>query len=230
MVPAEQLCQYQIFDGLDEVELTRLSPLVSKRHFAQGAYIYYPGNPALYSYLVESGVVRLFFTDAAGEEYLLNLIQPPELFGHPMPGEDRLRLLGAAAHEPTTVLSIRSEDIFEMMDLSPRFLRNVYLDLAINTRRLLLHSRMIMTLSVNGRLATMILRMAQDGEHEKSTIDLPGSQELLGGWVGASRGRVNRALAHLQDMALIELDGHQLVILDRAGLERLTEEQTAEEP
>lgn len=111
MVHVEQIRHYPLFAGLDDDELTCLAALFTRRVFAQGAYIYYPGNTALSSYLVESGVVRLFFTDAAGEEFLLNLVGPPELFGHPLLGESQLRLLGAAAYEPATVLAIGRDDL-----------------------------------------------------------------------------------------------------------------------
>jgi CRP-like cAMP-binding protein len=230
MVTVTQIRHYPLFAGLDDAELARLAPLLTKRVFAQGAYIYYPGNPGLNSYLVESGMVRLFFTNAAGEEYLLNLIKPLELFGHPLLEGNQLRVLGAAAYQPTTVLSIGRAEFFEMMDISPQFLRNVYLDLSINARKLLLHTRTLATLSLNGRLSTMILRLASEGEQQERLIELPCSQEMLASWVGASRGRVNRALAQLQQMGLIALDGQQLALLDCAGLERMAQEQTAEEP
>jgi CRP/FNR family transcriptional regulator len=230
MVPVEQLRHYPLFANLNDVELARVAPLLTKRVFAQGAYIYYPGNPALNSYLVESGMVRLFITNAAGEEFLVNLIKPLELFGYPTLEDNQLRLLGAAVHRSATVLSIGRADFFEIMEVSPQFLHNVYLELSTSARKLLLHVRMLVTLSLNGRLATMILHLAGDGEAQERIIELPFSQGVLAGWVGASRGRVNRALAQLQQMGLIELDGHKMVLLDRAGLELMAEEQTLDEP
>lgn len=229
MVTVAQIRHFPLFAGLDEAELDRLAFLLTRRVFAQGAYIYYPGNPGLNSYLVESGLVRLFLTNAVGEEYLLNLVKPLQFFGHPLLGDNQLRVVGAAAHQPSTILSIEREAFFEMMDVSPRFLRNVYLDLSTNARKLSLHTRMIVTLSLNGRLATMILRLAGAGNGEEQRIELPLSQEMLAGWVGASRGRVNRALGQLQKMGYIRLDGQDLVVLDRAGLQYMAEEQTAEE-
>jgi DNA-binding GntR family transcriptional regulator len=75
----------------------------------------------------------------------------------------------------------------------------------------------------------MILRLASEGEHLERLIELPFSQEMLASWMGASRGRVNRALAQLQQMGLIEHDGQKIRLLDRAGLERMAEEQNADE-
>lgn len=230
MVTIGQIRHYPLFAGLDDAELARVAPLLTKRVFAQGTYIYYPGNPGLNSYLIETGMVRLFFTDNCGKEYLLNLVKPPELFGHPLLEDKQLRILGAAAHQTSTVLSIGRAEFFEMMDISPQFLRNVYLDMTVNSRELLLHLRMIVTLDLNGRLATMLLYLAAEDAQQEQPIELPFSQELLASWIGASRGRVNRAMAQLQQMGLIEHDGQKIVLLDRAGLMRLAEEHTLAEP
>lgn len=230
MVPVAQIRHYPLFAGLDGDELARLAPLLTKRVFAPGAYIYYPGNPGLNTYLVESGVIRLFLTDAAGQEFLVNLIAPGEVFGHPLLEDNQLRIVGAAAHRPSVLLCIGREDLFQMMDLSPRLLRNVYLDVITNARKLLLHIRMLVTLPLTGRLATMLLRLPSQDEDQACTVELPFSQETLAGWVGASRGRVNRAMKQLQQMGLIAVDGQRVMLLDRAGLARLTEEQTVEAP
>lgn len=230
MVPVENIRHYPLFAGLNDDELARLAPLLTRRVFAQGAYIYYPGNPGLNTYLVESGLVRLFFADATGEEFLVNLVGPLAVFGHPLLEDNQLRVMGAAAHRPSVLLSIGREDLFQMMDFSPQLLRNVYLDLSTNARKLLLHTRMLVTLPLNARLATILLRLARKDEDQAYTADLPFSQDTLAGWVGASRGRVNRAMKQLQQMGLIAVDGHRIALLDRPGLERLTEEQTVEAP
>lgn len=66
MLSIDQIREYPLFAGLDETELAYPSACLSKRAFAKGAYIYYPGNPSLNTYLVETGLVRLFFYQCRG--------------------------------------------------------------------------------------------------------------------------------------------------------------------
>ena len=87
---------------------------------------------------------------------------------------------------------------------------------------------MLTTLNLNGRLATMLLRLASKNANQEYIIDFPIRQEDLAGWVGASRGRLNQAMQLLQQLGLIRVEGQKIVILDYPGLERMSEEQTVE--
>ena len=80
----EQLHKYSLFNGLNQRELTALSSGITKRFFARGAYIYHPGAPGLNMYLVESGLVRMFFANNQGDEFLMNLVMPNDCFGLPV--------------------------------------------------------------------------------------------------------------------------------------------------
>ena len=228
MVSVDQIRNYPLFEGLNEAELARLASAIVKRSFVRGAYVFYPGNPGANAYLVESGLVRMFFSTASGQEILLNLASPPEAFSLPTLQERQLRVIGASAVVPTVLLCIGREDFFQMFDASPQFARNVYRTLLIISRKLLLHSRMFSTLDLNGRLATMLLRLAKKNANQEHIFQVPISQEDFAGWVGASRGRLNQAMKRLQQLGLIEVRGQTVAILDYAGLERLAEEQTME--
>lgn len=228
MVSVDQIRNYPLFDGLNEAELACLANAIVKRSFARGAYIFHPGSPAANAYLVESGLVRMFLSTASGQEILLNLASPPEAFSLPTLQESQLRVIGVSVLMPTVLLSIGREDFFQVFDSSPQFARNVYRTLLIISRKLLLHTRMLATLSLNGRLAAMLLRLALKSPNQEHIIQVPISQEDFAGWVGASRGRLNQAMKRLQQLGLIEVQGQKIVILDYPGLERLAEEQTVE--
>ena len=220
----DQLRIYPLFKDLDENELTRLAPLLTRRVLAKGAYLFYPGDPGESIYLLKSGLVRLFFTNASGQEFLLNLVCPFEVIGLPMMDDDQVRVMGAAAHLPSVVLSISKRDLFALMDESPHLMRNVYREVSNNARKLLLHTRTLATVDLNGRLATLLLRLSRKGGNEACTVAMPLTQAELAGWLGASRGRLNRAMIRLQQMGLICMEEQKIMILDRPGLESLTEE------
>jgi len=228
MVNVDQIRNFPLFNGLNETELSRLANVIVKRSFARGAYVFYPGNPGSNAYLVESGLVRMFFSTSSGQEMLLNLAGPPEAFSLPTLEDNQLRVIGASALMPTVLLSIGREDFFQVFDSSPQFARNVYRTLLIISRKLLLHTRTLTSLDLNGRLAAMLLRMDIKSRSQEHSIQLPISQEDFAGWVGASRGRLNQAIKRLQQLGLIEIQGQMIIILDLPGLERLAEEQTIE--
>lgn len=226
MITTDQLHLYPLFAGLGEAELAILAPCLSRRVVAKGAYLYHPGNPGLYTYLVESGLVRLFFYDVQGQEFVLNLVGPGEVFGLPLWQEQQTRVLGASAQLPSVVFVIKREDLFCLMERFPIFMRNIYQELATNSRTLVLRVRALTTLSLKARLALLLLRWnAKDkARGDKSEVCLPLSQAELAGWLGASRGRLNRAMKELIQLGLIRSDGQKYEILDQQGLEKIIQE------
>jgi len=226
LIAVSQLRDYPFFAGLSEAELARLAPFVSKRAFARNAYLFYPGNPAQSIYLVESGLVRIFFCDARGKEFILNLVGPHSVVGLPMLQADQTRLAGAAAQQSSVVLVLSWEDVSSFVKRSPQFMNNILKEMDATIRNLFLYGRTLATTSLNGRLATMLLYLSGSGINQviRDELDLPLSQAELASWLCASRGRLNRALGFLQQLGLIRTDGQKILILDRLGLERIAEE------
>jgi CRP-like cAMP-binding protein len=225
MISISQLREYPLFAGLSEDELSSLALCLSKRTFAKGAYLFHPGSPGLNVYLVESGLIRLFFTNAVGQEFLLDLVGPRSIVGLPILREGHTRLGGAAALQLSTVLVLSHENLDHFMQRYPRFLHNVHGWIDMGIRRLMMYARGLATISVQGRIATMLLNLTQnDGKGDQNELELPLSQVDIATWVGASRGALNRALSHLQQLELIHVDGHKFTILDRPGLQQMTED------
>jgi CRP-like cAMP-binding protein len=224
MPTVDQLRQYPLFSGLSDEELTALSPCVTKRMFAKGAYIYYPGAPGLNMYLIESGQVRMFFANDQGEEFLMNLVTPPGCFGLPVLLDDQVRIVGAAAVRDTVLLLLSREVVFDCMRRFPQFAFNIYLEMSNALRSLAGYANGVATLSVPGRLARAFLYFSSKCPFEnKDKLDLPITQGDLASLIGSSRGRVNRALAKMQEQGLIHMEGQKICILDRLGLVKTSE-------
>lgn len=214
-----QLRKYPLFADLNEKELASLASSTVKRSFAKGAYIYHPGVPGLNIYLIESGMVRMFFVNHRWEEFLMNLLTPPGCFGLPLLPDNQVRITGAAALRDTVALSLSREVVFDAMRRSPQFACNIYLEMSSGIRELGKYVHGVATLSVLGRLASLILFLSdRDSLGKKNEIDLPITQGDLASLIGSSRGRVNRALARLEKQGLIRVEGQKICILDRPGL------------
>jgi len=213
------LRDYPLFANLSESELESVAARLVKRAFAKGAYLYYPGNPSLNMYLIESGLARLFFCNERGQEFMVNLAGPGSVVGLVMLMKGQARIMGAAAQQPLVALSLSQEDVFHFMETFPRFHHNVLLEISLTLRKLTLQYQIAVTVSLRGRLALLVLYLAQN----KSEFDLPVTQAELATWIGSSRGRFNRTMGELQQLGVIRLEGQTITILDRQGLENLTE-------
>lgn len=214
-IPSDQLLAYPLLSGLDKKELASLASHAVKRSFAKGAYIYHPGTPGLNLYLIESGMVRMFFATNRGKEYLMNLVAPPGCFGLPLLTDNQVRIVGAAALRDTVTLSLSREVVFDSMRQFPQFALNIYREMSSAMRVLAGYMHGVATLSVQGRLAGVFLHFA---DRQGDELNLPITQADLASLIGSSRGRVNRALTLMQSQGLIRVQGQKIRILDRPGL------------
>ena len=221
MLTNEQLRLYPLFAGLGDAELDQLAPGLVKRVFAKGAYLFHPGNPGLNIYLVESGLVRMFFTNTQGEEFMLYLYGPRSAVGLPVLQEKQMRMVGVAAHTETVVWIIKQEDMWRFMERFPKLLFNAYLDVTEHLRMLGIQTQALLFLSLDGRLANLFLYLTRDNHNDD--IELPLNQSDVASWVGARRGPVNRALSKMQARGLIRVIGKKIVILNRRSLAQMAE-------
>ena len=225
MINVKQLEQYPLFSGLSDEALENLANAITKHTFARNAYIFYPGNPGVNLYLIESGMVRLFMINSNGEEFLLNLSKAREVFGLPGLIGNGIRPAGAAAIETTILLTLSRADMDHFVDIYPQFARNLLIEMSNNLRNLLEYTRAVTYLSLNARLVSFILHMVKSSwnQADRLELELPLTQAELATWMGASRGRVNRELKKLQQLGLIDTKGQKLLVMDLPGLEHLAE-------
>lgn len=220
----EQLRRYPLFADLSERELTSLASNIVRRSFAKGTHIYHPGSPGLNLYVVEAGWVRLFYANHRGEEFLMDLITPPDCFGLPLLPDHQTRVTGAIALRDTVLLSLSRDIMFDAMRRFPQLGLNVYLEMSNAMRLLGEYANMIATVSVPGRLAWMLLHFSSKyPDDKKDEIDLPITQADVASMIGSSRGRVNRALAQFEEQGLIRVGEHKILILSLAGLVKISE-------
>ena len=116
---------------------------------------------------------------------------------------------------PTTVLAIPFEPILAMFDQYPKLLWNVTRMLAQRIRVTDEALADSVFLDVTGRTAKRLLELA-DGSDQ---FTLPVTQEELAGMVGASRERVNKAIASFIRLGWLEQQDRTYRITQRDRLE-----------
>ncbi len=218
------LSHIALFASLSEPETQALAQRAVERRFAPGEMLFWEGEPCAGIFLILQGSVKIFKTSAGGREMMLALESAPStvaelpLFdGGPYPASVR-------AVEPVVSLFINKNDFQQVCRQYPDVALKV---LAVVGRRLrhLVGVVESMTFgSVTQRLARLLLDASrQTGKEE---FDLPLTHQELASRLGTVREVVSRNLARFRGEGLIRIQGHQVIILDRAGLERESEPQS----
>ena len=196
-----------------------LAPIAAagtERHLIRGDVLYNEGDPPDSIHLVLSGRLAIAIANPIDRrESVVALMEPGDLFGELGMLDDGPRSAMARALEPSLVLEIPYEPVLEMFERHPRLLRNVTRLLAQRLRAMDEALADSVFLDVTGRTAKRLLELA-DGSDE---FVLPVTQEELAGMVGASRERVNKAIASFIRLGWLEQHERNYRITQRDRLE-----------
>lgn len=215
-----------LFGGLHETTLSGLSGACTWRLYGRGQYLWYQGDEGDRLVVVASGLVKIVLTSAQGEEVVLNTAGRHETVGELALLDGGPRSAAVVAVEPTTVLMLSRGTMLDLMGRHRSVLEAVLRALGGHVRRLSDQTGDLILLDLGGRLAKLLLRLAQDrvldgtADDGDVVLDLGLSQSDFAAMVGATRQAVNRALQLLAARGLISLDGRVIVLHDVPGLRR----------
>jgi len=216
MAHEETLARTDFFADADPTVLSTLAAAGHEQHLIRGDMLFNEGDPPEALYLVLRGRLAIAIANPIDRrESVIALMEVGDLFGEMGMLDGGLRSAMARALEPTTVLSIPYEPVLEMFEQNPRLLWNVTRMLAQRIRITDEALADSVFLDVTGRTAKRLLELANGSD----SFTLPVTQEELAGMVGASRERVNKAIASFIRLGWLEQHERTYRILQRDRLE-----------
>jgi CRP-like cAMP-binding protein len=212
-----------LFADFTETEVAALAQRAVEKRFDNGEMLFWEGEPCQGVYLIAQGSVKIFRTSAAGREVMLAIETAPSsvaelpLFdGGPYPASVR-------ALEPVVTLFINKNDFQQVCRQYPDVALKV---LAVVGRRLR-HLVGLVEAMTFGSVTQRLARLLLDESHASAAFDLPMTHQELASRLGTVREVVSRNLARFRGDGLIRVQGRQVEILNRAGLEQEAEGQSS---
>ena len=216
MAHEDILARTDFFADAPPEALAAVSAAGEERQLIRGDVLFNEGDPPDSLYLVIRGRIAIAIANPIDRrESVVALMEPDDLFGEMSMLDNGPRSAMARALEPTTVLAIPFEPILAMFDQYPKLLWNVTRMLAQRIRVTDEALADSVFLDVTGRTAKRLLELA-DGSDQ---FTLPVTQEELAGMVGASRERVNKAIASFIRLGWLEQQDRTYRITQRDRLE-----------
>lgn len=218
MAPADSglLRNTDLFRELEPDLLERLTRHAVQRRIHRGDVLFDEGEQASELFIVASGRVAIANKSPDGRESVVALMEAGDLFGEMPLFDGQGRSAEARALTTAEVVAVPYAPIKTLYDEKPELLWGVVGMLA---RRLRATDKALadsVFLDVTGRTAKRLLEMAGDADE----FVLPVTQEELAGMVGASRERVNKAIASFIRLGWIEQGDRKYIITDREQLSR----------
>jgi len=208
--------------------LDELMKFATVRHFQAYAEIFAKADPGDGLYGVLMGRVRIYTASAEGEEAILNVLQPGEIFGEIALLDGGPRTASARAMTTTDLLQINRAHFVPFLNDHPELGTSI---LSVLCGRIRMNVEFIegaVFLHLPARLAKRLLSLSEvHGRPDPRgvRIDLKVSQQDLANMIGATREPVNKALSLWRELGLIAIEDGFIIVCQPHGLKALLEKR-----
>ena len=215
---AALLARAELFSAFDDDAVARIGEAARDMSLQRNDVVFGEAEPADALYVVESGRIAILKRSIDGRESVVALMEEGDLFGEMglFDPDNFGRSAEARALETSTLVSVPYPAVRAALQERPEVLWSV---VALLARRLRVTDAALadtMFLDVTGRTAKRLLELAGDQDE----FVLPVTQEELAGMVGASRERVNKAIAAFIRLGWLEQVERRYRIVNREQLSR----------
>ena len=213
-----------LFSELDDESMTAMLAMMGQTRLRRGEVLFHEGDAADRLYAVVDGKVKLSRAAANGQDSLLAILGPGQVFGELSlfdPG--RRSSTVTAVTDQVELASLSHDDLLRLLDWRPSVTRGL---LALLSGRLRRANDVIGDLvfaDAPRRVAKALLDLAErfgettdEGVHVRHDL----TQEELAQLVGAARETVNKALADFAAKGWVRLESRSVVITDMERIVR----------
>jgi CRP/FNR family transcriptional regulator, cyclic AMP receptor protein len=219
---SDALATIPFFGGLERTALEHVAAGMRSRRFRKGEVIFHVGDPGDALFVLVSGDVKISLPSEIGEEAILATLQSGDVFGELALLDGAPRSASATALTATETV-VLPRDRFLALIATEAGVRDALLaSIAGELRRSTTNVEELHFLDITGRLATRLVRLADEGGTDigGGAVQLRANltQGDLAAMVGCTRQSVNKLLGQFTDDGLIRQGRDGIVVLDRDGL------------
>jgi len=206
-----------LFNQLGPADLQRVFEVARERTYPKNSVILFEDDPGDALYVVKQGQVKVVLIGEDGREVILSVLGEGDFFGEMALIDDEPRSAHVIAMGDSTLLVLRREDFQALLMQTPGIALAMLRELTRRLRRVDEKVGSLVLLDVNGRVARLLLDMADEAAGERITRRL--THHTIAQMIGSSRETVSRTMRELVDKGLIEVSRRDIVIRDRSALE-----------
>ena len=215
-VATQVLSAVPYFAELDPATLQTIAQAATRREYETSQIVFGEGEPCAGLCVVQGGWLKVVKLSPDGREQVLRIVSAGETFNEVSVFTTAPNPATVVALEPSTVWIIQRQVMLQLLDQHPGMARRILQNLAEHVLYLVSLIEDLSLRTVEARLARHLLERASAGKlyrHRWAT------QAEMAARLGTVLEVLNRALQGLVTEGLIEVERHQIRIVDREGLE-----------
>lgn len=220
----EILARLPFFKDLSEADLIKVNEMFHQKDFTEDAIIYLSGDPADHLYVVAEGRVKLLQHSLTGKEILLDLLTPGEFFGSLAGFGENINSETAQAMSSCCILVIDRDAFRQIISRYPGVAVKVIDIMAERLQAANERVQLLSTLPVEGRIAYLLLKLANKFGEKKSfglLLQVPLTREDLAGMTGTTPESASRAISQFKKDGLIRSGRGWIALTDPKALQSI---------
>ncbi|MGI9386239.1 MAG: Crp/Fnr family transcriptional regulator [Methyloligellaceae bacterium] len=206
-----------ILDRLKDSDRRRVLSRIHRVKLEPRSTLFQQGEWNTGIYIVETGLIRTFYTSPTGREITLAYWPPDNLVGGPDVFGESIHMWSGMAVKTSNLIAIKGDDLRALMEEIPQLAIGVVEALVYKGKCFSSLIQMLGTRSVSERLAQLLLMLVEmHGERDVSggiAIRRQFTHQDLAHMVGASRQWVTTTLDRLQRQGVVHIRKRQVVVL-----------------
>jgi len=200
-----------LFSLLSDKEHDLLTQKSNTRSYPKNTVIVNEGDASDSLYLILSGQVKVFLSDANGKEIIINVLKEGDYFGELAIIEESNRSASIMTTEKATFAILSKTSFNEILSQHPEMAFRLLKYLARRVRELTNNIKGLALLDVYGRIVQVLHSLAVKHQGQLQVTTRLTHQEIANR-VGASREMVSKILKELSLGGYIEYEGKNIII------------------
>lgn len=214
------LSETPLFNGLSAEQLDEIGSIAVERRYSRGEAIFMEGDKADGFYIVADGQIKIYKTSLDGKEQILHIYGPGHPFGEvPVFSGSRFPA-NAQALVGSRMLFLPRAAFVRLIADNPSLSMNMLGELSMRLRQFTVQIENLSLKEVPSRLASYLIVLAEE-QGRTGRVTLTISKGQLASLLGTIPETLSRIFAKMSAQALIQVDGREIHLLDRPGLEDL---------
>ncbi len=204
----------ELWEGLSPEEREQIARYCPDRSFQKGSTIFSPGDAPEALYVLSSGLIKLSHVSEDGQESILRVFGPGDVFGELLLTV-RARPFLATALTACTVTVVPGKTFLQLLSTIPKIGFNFIGVLSRHLAEVALDRAQASHKWSFDRLVLTLLKLSKAHGEEmegRTSIVLPLTHQILADMIGTSRETVSRHLARLQREGIVTQRGRTLLI------------------
>lgn len=216
-----------LFSALDDDQLLRIISRVNSLRLGAGSPVFYRGDPAESFYMVRTGQVQLFLESSDGNEKVIDIVKPGQLFAEAVTFfEGQKYPVNAVVLQDCELLSI---NIALFRNILRESIDTCFSLLASMCQRLHIQLMEIDNLTLHNatyRLVFHLLKSVPPDSADKMHVALTYPKNVLASLLSIKPETLSRILARLKKSDIIDVQGNEIIIKNVEDLRQFLTESS----